>query len=221
MHLSRFRIRLLNFPADDSIWPVQIGLIHPCESSELKCVLCSSANRFQTQRTDLTKNDWSRPVRNVQIRINWIPQFNALCNVMNWRIFFCESTSISLKTRRVESTRANRQRSTEYLPSCANRHPVWRVVICCDELFDSSRIVSNCQHFLHCMVYSILTIDFRSFHALRTWKVHVVMFFYHATHFHSLLTCAPFDFRYVNARFDSLHTMVISHIAYASRLPVC
>ena len=112
-------------------------------------------------------------MRNVQIRINWIPQFNALCNVMNWRIFFCESTSISLKTRRVESTRANRQRSTEYLPSCANRHPVWRVVICCDELFDSSRIVSNRQHFLHCMVQKILTIDFRSFYALRTWEVYV------------------------------------------------
>ena len=71
------------------------------------------------------------------------------------------------------------------------------------------------------IVYNILTIDFRSFHALRTWKVHVVLFSYHATHFHSLLTCAPLDFRYVNARFDFRHTMVISHIAYASRLLVC
>ena len=67
----------------------------------------------------------------------------------------------------------------------------------------------------------ILTIDFRSFHALRTWKVHVVMFSYHTTHFLSLLTCAPLDFRYVNARFDFRHAMVISHIAYASRLPLC
>ena len=33
------------------------------------------------------------------------------------------------------------------------------------------------------IVYNILKIDFRSFHALRTWKVHVVMFSYHATHF--------------------------------------
>ena len=84
----------------------------------------------------------------------------------------------------------------------ANGHPVRWIVICCDESFDSSRIVSNRQHLLLCMVFSILTIDLRSFYALRTWKVHVVMFSYHATHFHSLLTCAPLDFRYVNARFD-------------------
>ena len=64
------------------------------------------------------------------------------------------------------------------------------------------RIVSNRQHLLHCIVYNILTIDFRSFHALRTWKVHVVMFSYHATHFHSLLTCTHLDFRYVNVWFD-------------------
>ena len=70
--------------------------------------------------------------------------------------------------------------------------------------FDSSPTVSNRQHLLRCIVYNILTIDFRSFHALKTWKVHVVMFLYHATHFHLLLTCtcAPLDFRYVNARFD-------------------
>ena len=64
------------------------------------------------------------------------------------------------------------------------------------------RIVSNRQHLLHCIVYNIQTIDFRSFHALRTWTVHVVMFSYHVTHFHSLLTCAPLDFRYVNVWFD-------------------
>ena len=63
---------------------------------------------------------------------------------------------------------------------------------------ESCRIVSNRQHLLHC----IQTIDFRSFLALRTWKVQVVMFSYHTTHFHSLLTCAPLDFRYVNAWFD-------------------
>ena len=108
------------------------------------------------------------------------------------------------------------------LQDTANRHPVWRIVICCDESFDSSPTVSNRQHLLRCIVYYILTIDFRSFHALRTWKVHVVMSSYHATHFHSLLTCtcAPLDFRYVNARFDFWHTMVISNIAYASRRPV-
>ena len=64
------------------------------------------------------------------------------------------------------------------------------------------RIVSNLQYLLHCIVYNILTIDFWSFHALRTWKVQVVMFSYHATHFHSLLTCASLDFRYVNVWFD-------------------
>ena len=47
------------------------------------------------------------------------------------------------------------------------------------------------SQFARVIVYNVLTIDFRSFHALRTGKVHVVMFSYHATHFHSLLTCAP------------------------------
>ena len=75
----------------------------------------------------------------------------------------------------VESTRANRQRSTEYLPSCANRHPLWRIVISCNESFDSSRIVSNRQHFLHCMVQKILKKDLQSFRALRTWEVHVFL----------------------------------------------
>ena len=84
----------------------------------------------------------------------------------------------------------------------ANRHPVWRIIICCDESFDSSRIVSNRQNLLHCIVFSILTIDLRSFHALKTWKVHVILFSYHATHFHLLPTRAPLGFRYVNAQFD-------------------
>ena len=88
------------------------------------------------------------------------------------------------------------------LQDTANRHPVWRIVICCDESFDSSRIVSNRQHLLHCIVFSILTIDLRSFHALKTWKVHVILFSYHATHFHILPTRAPLGFRYVNAQFD-------------------
>ena len=32
------------------------------------------------------------------------------------------------------------------------------------------------------------------------WKVHVIIFSFHATYFHTLLT--PLDFRYVNAPFD-------------------
>ena len=90
-----------------------------------------------------------------------------------------------------------------------------------DESFDSSRIVSIRQHFLLCIVHNILIIDVRPFHALRTWKVHVVTFSYYATHFPSLLTCALLNFRYVDARLDFRHTTVISHITYASRLPVC
>ena len=42
--------------------------------------------------------------------------------------------------------------------------------------------------------------EIRPFHAFRTWKVHVVIFSFHATHFHTLLT--TLHFRYVNARFD-------------------
>ena len=41
--------------------------------------------------------------------------------------------------------------------------------------------------------------EIRPFHAFRTWKVHVVIFSFHATHFHTLLT--TLHFRYVNARF--------------------
>ena len=62
--------------------------------------------------------------------------------------------------------------------------------------------MSNRQNLLHCIVFSILTIDLRSFHALKTWKVHVILFSYHKTHFHLLPTRAPLGFRYVNAQFD-------------------
>ena len=41
--------------------------------------------------------------------------------------------------------------------------------------------------------------EIRPFHAFRTRKVHVVIFSFHATHFHTLLT--TLQFRYVNARF--------------------
>ena len=37
--------------------------------------------------------------------------------------------------------------------------------------------------------------EIRPFHAFRTWKVHVVIFSFHATHFDTLFT--PLDFRYV------------------------
>ena len=70
-----------------------------------------------------------------------------------------------------------------------------------DRHFLTSRIVSNRQHLPHCLVYNILTIDFWLFHALRTWKVHVVMFSYHDTRF-THCSRTPLDFRYVNARFD-------------------
>ena len=41
--------------------------------------------------------------------------------------------------------------------------------------------------------------EIRPFHALRTRKVHIVIFYFHATYFHTLLT--TLQFRYVNARF--------------------
>ena len=44
------------------------------------------------------------------------------------------------------------------------------MVICCDASFDATMYS-----------YKVLTIAFRSFHALRTWKVHLVMFSYHTT----------------------------------------
>ena len=49
--------------------------------------------------------------------------------------------------------------------------------------------------------------DFRPFYALRTCKVPVVIFSFHRTHFHTLLT--PPDFRYVNTRFDFQYTMLL------------
>ena len=60
---------------------------------------------------------------------------------------------------------------------------------------------------VHFNIYNILTMDFRPFHALRTWKVHVVIFSFHATHFHTLLTLL--DFPYVNARFDFRCTILL------------
>ena len=49
--------------------------------------------------------------------------------------------------------------------------------------------------------------EIRPFHAFRTWKVHVVIFSFHATHFHTLHT--TLHFRYVNARFDIQYTMLL------------
>ena len=44
-------------------------------------------------------------------------------------------------------------------------------------------------------IYDILTMEIRPFDAFRTWKVHVVIFSFHATHFDRLFT--PLNFRYV------------------------
>ena len=60
---------------------------------------------------------------------------------------------------------------------------------------------------VHFIIYKILTVDFQPFHALRTWKVHVVIFpFHQATYFHTLLT--PFDFKHVNVN-DFWYTMLL------------
>ena len=98
----------------------------------------------------------------------------------------------------------------------------------------SSRPVSIRQHLMplfnslerkkvYSNIYNILTMEFRPFHALTTWKVHVIIFSFHATHFHTLLT--PLDFRYVNAQFDFRYTMLVifsfSHIAYHPPVAVC
>ena len=53
---------------------------------------------------------------------------------------------------------------------------------------------------VHFNINDILTMDFQPFHTLRTRKVHIIIFSFHATHFHTLLT--PLDLRYVNAGFD-------------------
>ena len=49
--------------------------------------------------------------------------------------------------------------------------------------------------------------EIRPFHAFRMWKVHVVIFSFHATHFHTLFT--TLHFRYVNAQFDIQYTMLL------------
>ena len=68
---------------------------------------------------------------------------------------YCQIDTIQL-----DSNDSSPQMTTRH--TGCNLHPVWRIVICCDESFDLSRIVSNRQHLLHCIVYNILTIDFRS-----------------------------------------------------------
>lgn len=60
---------------------------------------------------------------------------------------------------------------------------------------------------VHFYIYNILIMNFQPFHPLRTWKVHVVIFSFHATHFHTLLR--PPDFQYVYALFDFWYTMLL------------
>ena len=97
------------------------------------------------------------------------------------------------------------------LSSFANRLPVRRIYFANDESCPPVRIVSIRQHLMplfnalgrkkaHENIYDILKMEIRPFHAFRTWKVHVVIFSFHATHFHTLLT--TLHFRYVNAWFD-------------------
>ena len=85
-----------------------------------------------------------------------------------------------------------------------------RIYFTYDESCPPVRIVSIRQHLMplfnalgrkkvNLNIYVILTMEIRPFHAFRTRKVHVVIFSFHATHFHTLLT--TLQFRYVNARF--------------------
>ena len=63
--------------------------------------------------------------------------------------------------------------------------------------------------------------EIRPFHAFRTRKVHVVIFSFHATHFHTLLT--TLQFRYVNARFRHpvYHATHFQTLLATPPLPVC
>ena len=62
--------------------------------------------------------------------------------------------------------------------------------------------------------YPILTMDFRPFHALRTWKVHVFIYSFHqATHFHTLVT--PLEFWYV---FQHTIRLPVYHATYFQTL---
>ena len=80
------------------------------------------------------------------------------------------------------------------LSSFANRPPERRIDFTNDESCRPVRIVSIRQQLMPLFnalgrkkvkfnIYNILTMDFRPFHALRTWKVHVVIFSFCATHF--------------------------------------
>ena len=143
-----------------------------------------------------------------------------------FRIHFRGDGSTSLMTSRVEPCESCRFVNIEYLnltlkyllSSLVNRLPVRRIDFTNDESCRPVRIVSIRQNWMplfnalgrkrvHFNIYNILTVDFRPFHALRTWKVHVVTFSFHPTHFHILLTLL--DFRYVNARFDFQYTMLL------------
>ena len=90
------------------------------------------------------------------------------------------SKTTLLMTSRVDTCDSSRFVYIEYpnlmlkyvLSSSANRLPVRRIYFTNDESCPPVRIVP--------------------FHAFRTWKVHVVIFSFHATHFHTLLTTLHF-----------------------------
>ena len=122
-------------------------------------------------------------------------------------------------TSRVDPCESSRFIHIEYpnltlkyvLSAFSHRLAVRRIYCTNDELCRPVRIVSICQRSMtlfnalgrkkiHLNIYDILTVDIRPFHAFRTWKVHVVIFSFHATHFDTLFM--PLHFRYVNARFD-------------------
>ena len=100
----------------------------------------------------------------------------------------------------------------------ANRLPVRRIHFTDDELCRPARIVSIRQYLMPLFntlgrkkirlnIYDILIMEIRPFHPFRTWKVHVVIFSFHATHFDTQFTLL--HFRYVNARFDIQYTMLL------------
>ena len=107
------------------------------------------------------------------------------------------------------------------LSSLVNRLPVRRICFTNDESCRPVRIVSIRQNLMslfnalrrkkvHFNIYNILTEDFRPFHALRTWKVHVVIFIpLIFTHYLHPSTSSMLTHWYVNARFDFLYTMLL------------
>ena len=117
------------------------------------------------------------------------------------------------------------------MSSFANRLPVRRIDFTDDESCRPVRIVSIRQHSMplfnalgrkkvHFNIDNILTMDLRPFHALRTWKVYVVIFSFHTTHFQTLLT--PLTSGMLTHDWTSgIPCYSFSHIACHPPLPVC